>query len=394
MCQLTLLCFHDDFDMNTPEVKKDIRNFLYITSVINSEDHPDGHGVNFVSAKSKRNFTLQSALNGITGDIVRKMDTKNLDLTSPLIFHTRKASTVYSKKPILEENAHPFEGDEFVLAHNGTFTGKHIVAEKDDKIIDSMVFHRELEKNWVKKGEKDGVLEVLQKTVNDFSGKMALLFRQKSTNEVFVVRNGRADLHKTPLRYKGKVVGYALNTEKFPIYLINNLGIRFSDFGFNVKEIENIEEMSLFKAGNKDLEKIDDITVYVAPVAKREHHSHRGSPHRFPAQQAVNTSGINLKWLIDEFIPVTRLSIPEVNLLFTLVGFPLPYIMNRKEFRKAEKMIKQIFNKYYRKEKGKLLDDIYTAGVTIQEFHQNYTFPYFLLSIKELEKIKEEVLSG
>jgi len=381
--------------MNIPEVKKDIRNFLYIISIINSEDHPNGHGINFVSAKSKRNFTLTSEKNGITGDIVRKMDTKNLDLLTPLIFHTRKASTKYSKEPVIVENAHPFEGDEFVLAHNGTFTGKHIVAEKDDKIIDSMIFHRELEKNWKEKGKEDGVLEVLQTTLDDFSGKMALLFRQKSTNEVFAVRNGRADLHKTSLLYKGKVVGYALNTEKFPLYLINNLGIRFSDFGFKVKEIENIEVMSLFKAGNKDLEKIGDITAYIPPVRNRTQNSHIKSPHRFPVtQQPINTSGINLKWLVEEFIPVTRLSIPEVSLLFTIMGFPLPYIINRKQFKKGEKKIKQLFNKYYRKTKGEIMDDIYKAGVTLQEFHQNYTFPYFLLSTQELEKIKKEVLGG
>lgn len=390
MCQLNLLCFHDDFDMNTPEVKKDIRNFLYITSIINSEDHPHGHGINFVSAKSKRNFTIVSEKNGITGDVVRKMDTKNLDLTSPIIFHTRKASTRYAKEPVLAENAHPFEGDEFVLAHNGTFTGKHIVANKDDKIIDSMIFHMELEKNWKKKGKEDGVLEVLQKTVNDFSGKMALLFRQKSTNEVFVVRNGRADLHKTPLRYKGKVIGYAINTEKFPIYLINNLGIRFSDFGFDVKSIENIEPMSLFKVGNKDLEKIDDITVYVAPAVAT--HVNRNNHNR--ASMPTSTSGVNLKWLVDEFMPVTRFSIPELNLLFTLVGFPLPYIKNPKDFKQAEKKIKEIFNKYYRKTKGEIMDDIYKAGVTLQEFHQNYAFPYFLLDTKELEKIKKEVMHG
>jgi len=394
MCQLTLYHLNKDFDITSDEVKKDIRNFMYITSIINSQEHPDGHGINFVSGKSNRNFTLQSEKSGISGEIVRMLDKKNLDITSPIIFHVRKASTRYSKKDNLKENAHPFEGEEFVLAHNGTFTGQPIVAEKDEDIIDSRIFHRELEKNWKEKDKEDDVTKVLQKTVNSFAGKMALIFRQKSTNEVFVIRNGRADLHKAALKYKGKVVGYALNTELSPMMRINNLGIRFSDFAFDLKEApKQIETMTLFKVGNDDLEKVGNIYEYIAPIRNVGHHK-RGNVVNSQNHVVNNTSGINLNWLVKEFMPATRLSIPEVNFLFTMVGCPLPYITSSEEYDLAEKKLKVLFQTHYRKAKRLLMDDIYLQGVTLQEFHQNYSFPYFILTVKELKAIKQEVLNG
>lgn len=396
MCQLTLYSFNKDFDMNTDEVRKDIRNLLYITSVINSQNHPDGHGVNFVSAKSGRNFVIKSERSGLSGEVVRAMDKKNLDLTSPIIFHVRKASTRYAKEPNHEANTHPFEGEEFILAHNGTFSGEHITENKDKTIIDSRIFHRELEKNWKEKGEKDKLLDVLQKTYEDFSGKMALLFRQKSTGDVFVVKNDRAELHKTALKYKGKVVGFVLNTEVFSMYNTNNLSQRFTDFTFDLKVApKEIEDLTLYKVGEGDLEQVGRIHEYISKITPSTVKSSKNSSKGVPISGSVtNTSGLDLSWLIKQFIPVTNLSIPEVNLLFTIAGFPLPYINSRKQYLKAEKKIKAMFNSYYRKAKKEIIEEIYDAGVTLQEFHQKYAFPYFILSVKELKEIKKEVMHG
>ena len=113
MCQLTLFNFFDDFDLNDEEVKKDLLNLLYTTSVINAQDHRDGHGLNVFSKRSKKNITIRSEKTGMLGTVIKQLEGKKVSLTSPIIFHVRKASVRYIKDENLVENAHPFEGENF-----------------------------------------------------------------------------------------------------------------------------------------------------------------------------------------------------------------------------------------------------------------------------------------
>jgi len=396
MCQLTLFNFHKDFNINDPEIKSQLHHLLYITSVVNAREHGDGHGLSVFSKRSKKDIVLKSKKTGIIGNVIEELESKKISLTSPILFHVRKASATYKKEELLDENAHPFEGDNFVLAHNGTFSGELITAEKDKSIIDSRIFHKELEKNWAEKEADEDMIKVLQKTIDDFTGKMALIFRNKTDGEYYVVRNSRADLHKVDIKFKGEVVGYLINTEKFPIFNINNLAYRFTDFTFELKEEPKlIEVMSLFKVGEKDLEKVGNMsytstTTYPNNVARN-----RGQRNRAGYDATIhNSSGVDLSWVVKEFLPATKLSIPELNLLFTTMGFPLPYMKNAKEYKKAEKELKALFTKHYRKEKRKVLEEILTFGITPQEFHTTYAFPYFILETRELKKIKREVMNG
>lgn len=393
MCQLTLYNFHEDFDINDKEVKKALINLLYITSVENAREHGDGHGVAVFNTKTKKDVVIKTKRNGITGDAIVQLDKLNIPLGNQIIFHVRKASVKYKADDLLDANAHPFEGENFILAHNGTLTGKHITAETSKTKIDSAIFHEQLEKNWTEAEKDDTMLSVLQKTYDDFAGKMALLFKHKKTGKVYAVRNTRADLHKTDIFYKGKVVGYVINTEEMPFYLINNLAIRFSGFTFDLSEDpKNIETLALFEVQDKDLLKLGDIKNTVTTHTTTTHNRNYAARER--RKSGVTSAGIKLDWLVNDFIDTTRLSIPEVNLLFTLYGYPLPYIKNKEDYERGEKKIKELFGKHYRKEKKLIVEEIMKAGVSLQEFHQTFQFPYFILSTKELTAIKEEIVNG
>jgi len=394
MCQLTLYNFHEDFNINDKDVRKALINLLYITSVENAREHGDGHGIAVFDTNSKKDVIIKTKKNGITGDAIVQLDKLNIPLGNQIIFHVRKASVKYKTDELLDANSHPFEGKNFILAHNGTFTGKHITAESNKTKIDSAVFHEELEKNWIEKSDDDTMLSILQKTYDDFSGKMALLFKHKETGKVYVVRNSRADLHKTDILYKGKVVGYIINTEELPMYLINNLSIRFSGFTFDLqKDPKNIETLALFEIQDKDIFKLGDIKNTVTTV-NTSHNQRATYPSRGRGASKIKTSGIDLDWIVNDFIDTTMLSLPEVNLLFTLYGNPLGYMKSKKQYQKAEKKIKTLFNEYYRKEKKNIIEEIIDAGVSLQEFHSTFQFPYFILSIKELKGIKKEIVNG
>lgn len=395
MCQLTLLNFHEDFDLNDPEIKKQFYDLMYFISVVNAREHPDGHGLYVFDSKSGKDIIIKTKENGILGTVVEELEKKKLTLSSPILFHVRKASAVYKKETLLDENAHPFEGENFILAHNGTFSGEHVTAEKDNSFIDSRIFHRELEKNWKEKDKKDSFTKVLQKTIDDFSGKMALMIRKKDTKEFFVLRNSRADLHKTSIKYKGEVVGYIINTEEAPMYSINNLAYRFTDFTFDfLKSPENIKDMVLFKVGDKDLVKVDDIKYTAATTTYYGAKDYPKTRTKHTSNVNSGTSGVDVSWLIKDFIPATKLSLAEVNLLFSVYGFPIPYIKTGKEYRKAENKVKKLFNEHYRKEKRKIIEELFDFGVTLQDFHESYAFPYFILTEQELKKIKKEVIHG
>lgn len=393
MCQLTLYKFHEDFDINKEEIKKDFLNLLYLTSVVNARDHGHGHGLTLYDKKSKRHLVIKSKKSGIVGTAVENLQLEEVVIGSHVAFHVRKVSAKYSKDEILKENAHPFEGENFILMHNGTVGGKHVTAEKNKTIIDSRIFHRELEKNWKEKKEKEGIPEVIQKTINDFSGKMAYIIVQKSTGKVFVLRNKRADLHKFPILYKKKVVGYGINTELYPIYSINNLAYRFTNFTFDLaKEAPKmIEDSVIFEAKEKDLETVSKFSMYETNYGYT-YTTRNSRNHTRKALKSI--SEVDLSWIIEDFLYATKLSVPELNLLSTIFGIPIPYIKNTDQFVLLEDKLKDFFQRYFRKQKRIVMDEIVKEGVTIEDFHKYYSFPYFILSTKELEQIKQEIVNG
>lgn len=404
MCQLSLLNFHEDFDLTDPEIKDELHNLLWILSIVNAQDHRDGHGITFYDKKSKKNVLLKTEKTGTIGTIVEQLDSKDVELTSPIIFHVRAASSKYKKDDVIKEKAHPFEGDNFILAHNGTFRGKHVTANKDDDLIDSQIFHRELEKRWKNKEQKETIEDVLQDVLDDFSGKFALLFKNKNSNKSYVIRGYSADLHKVEIKYKDKVVGYFINTEKDPIYIINNMSYRFLNFTFDLKESpETLDRYKLFEVGEKDLLEVGKINYFANTAVTvynnaRQYNRGRKSATRTRSKvkkgDLEDINGLDLDWLINDFMSATKLSIPEVNLIFTLLGFPIPYIQNKAQYINVENKLKRLFNKHYRKEKREIITDIVKSGVTIQEFHELYTFPYFILETEELNNIKKDLING
>lgn len=115
---------------------------------------------------------------------------------SPVIAHVRAASKGIV---ISEENAHPFEGERFILAHNGrlyhsgekveyTTTGNTGVSS------DSLDFLTELEKQAVEHPDKD-FLGIANEAMKKFMGKFAFLIFDKSDSTYYICRGSTAPLH-------------------------------------------------------------------------------------------------------------------------------------------------------------------------------------------------------
>lgn len=168
----------------------------------------------------KSEFSAESILD--MGRVLREIITD----TKPVLAHVRAASPGIVVK---KENAHPFEGTRFILAHNGRLWGKseevtRVQANQADTSIgsDSEKFLQKLEELSVEFPEYSAPM-LVNKAMENFKGKFAFLIYDKVTNKFFAVRGKTADLHYSMV-YEGfppekdkpnecKLVGYLVMTK-------------------------------------------------------------------------------------------------------------------------------------------------------------------------------------
>lgn len=100
---------------------------------------------------------------------------------------------------VTRDNAHPFEGDRFVLAHNGTLWGideTPLATVVQSRESDSLVYLKALEAEGVS-SPKANVAELLTSAMKKFKGKFAFMLYDKRDKRYYCARGKTANLYIT-----------------------------------------------------------------------------------------------------------------------------------------------------------------------------------------------------
>jgi len=190
MCQLTYI-FSSDLNL--------LKLAFHIIPTVNSlTDHQDGYGV-YHNGKLYKTASQASRICFKNAGFI--FDTKK-----PVLIHVRKASTFY-RHLIKDQYSHPFESENFILAHNGTLSRKDFKREYD--LIDSQLFLKTLEEKYVK--VKD-FCTAIKEAMDEYKGKFAFLIFEKNTGNYYAVVGKTANLHMLKLTDGKYNYGYILNT--------------------------------------------------------------------------------------------------------------------------------------------------------------------------------------
>jgi predicted glutamine amidotransferase len=201
MCQLTFI--------NTKLAFLN-RLFLYNQWMIDTDTtNHDGCGV----------YTDRIFKSGLSAQIINNFDvcipswirgTNN----DPVIAHVRFATPTQGKKVVDDANAHPFETDKLVLAHNGVLDFKDAKNYDNHKgiNIDSLIFLRELDARY----NGNNFYDAIKETMALFQGTFAFLIYSKLEGKYFIARGWTKKLHYSFITYKYKGVdkkGLVANTD-------------------------------------------------------------------------------------------------------------------------------------------------------------------------------------
>jgi len=183
---------------------------------------------------------------------------------NPIIQHVRKVS--HGK--ITDENAHPFEFDYFVAAHNGTLKGGFIKENKEEQRTDSEQFF-DYANNLIKNNPGLSVLEAFKLTYNKIEGgKFAFLVYDKRLDKYFVIR-GKAPLHYSLIYKEKDIIGVIVNTEKNS--LLMNLYLLRAEFGISFTEPKLLEENTIYSLDEENINLVEEkeIKIVQKDVVKR-----------------------------------------------------------------------------------------------------------------------------
>lgn len=197
MCELTFVNLKD-VTLN--------KLYLFTQMNINSEGvHKDGFGI-YSSDIYKNEGCFSSIVNPALAINNLVKDNK------PVMGHCRHATRIYNKPLVIDvNNAHPFETDKLILAHNGMleFRDNKNYDEYKDITVDSQIFLLELDKVYTGKN----IVKALQETMKKFYGVFCFLIYSKLEKRWFAVRGDKRVLHYTFILEDNKKIGYVVNTD-------------------------------------------------------------------------------------------------------------------------------------------------------------------------------------
>ena len=392
MCQLTFI------NTNNEEFNK---RFLVTQCLMNTVNtHRDGWGFfveEFGIFKTRLHPWETSNLGSIIGE---KIKTAN-----PILAHVRLASLINNKREIIDENSHPFETKDFIVAHNGRFDGEVISKEEYKDKIDSEIFAITLQKTYDKFPKMKAHKLIKETYDTHFSGKFALLIYFKPTKRFYVAVGRTADLHKIDIfegenAKKNKKIGFIINTDKADLQKSFKFTSKMfqieGKFNFFISEVEELKDNTVYIVNTTYLREVGSIvetiktttTAYDSDYYKNQHHheTRRGFPPNThtPATTAFVKSEVDfLIKLHDDF----GLSAAEIDTLFLeITGFS-PISAEKEQFKLFEELT-QPFLLYYSKNKKdiwtKLTDNVVNPIEAYNGFELQ--FPYFLNEIKTLEE--------
>ena len=214
MCQLTLVNLND-VELN----KLFLSTALQINSSVGNRD-----GTGFMVINEPKPKRLETVL-WKTKESAESIEDLGIEIRNtvstkyPIMAHVRAASRGIA---VTNDNVHPFEGDRFYLAHNGTLYGKDEIiswAGNDDVGLesDSLTFLKSLEAE-AKANKKTSIVELLNSVMGNYKGKFAFLIYDTFYDTHYVIRGSTADLHiANVLVVSGEeieCVGFVVNTKK------------------------------------------------------------------------------------------------------------------------------------------------------------------------------------
>jgi predicted glutamine amidotransferase len=247
MCELTFI--------NTTN-KEFNKLFLLNSLVTNSGHHTDGAGF-FIPKEG----VMKTHITGRYITNLGKLINDYITTSEPIIGHVRLASTIAGKtKTVTDDQAHPFESENYIFAHNGTLTlkdSKDQYSPKWDKMIDSQVFLEKLEEN-----HSEDFVESINKTMNLFTGKFAFLIYEKQTRNFYIIRGKTAKLHQSFIKLDGKDIGYVINTEMGDLFITLNLVRNSYALNGRLMEFSEIKELpieKIFLAEKDNIKEVGDI---------------------------------------------------------------------------------------------------------------------------------------
>jgi len=227
------------------------RTFLLaVTTLSARENNNDGVGI---YSSSWGLFKTEIAANCITN--YGKILSQHSEKSEMVMAHTRAASPGIV---VNVENTHPFEGERFVLGHNGRLWKKEDVVtyqaqnSTDGISSDSKEFLTALEK-YAKENPSLDFKQLLTDVMSNHKGKFALLIYDKRDKLYYAARGKLASLFKLNFMNsdtkKAKSIGYAITTGKDELYDAGILAcniIQLQGEKIVVGEIEELATESIF----------------------------------------------------------------------------------------------------------------------------------------------------
>ena len=184
----------------------------YLLAVTGSGKQRDGVGFICDNNSYWKSKLSADSINNL-GTIIRT----NIKDDSPISAHIRNATFGI---PIEDKNAHPFMGDNFLLMHNGTLLRKEDDEAKKEKDSDSEDFLNQLELEHKISKNKTDFVTIFNNAMEHFTGKFALIIRDRRNTLTYIVRGKTAELYISNIettnkeKNRTKEVGYIIDTSK------------------------------------------------------------------------------------------------------------------------------------------------------------------------------------
>jgi len=395
MCQLTFI------NSNDKELNKSILINQFLVNTVTS--HRDGYGF-----FHKETGLFKTGLHPWETSNLGELISDRIKNSEPILAHVRLATVTNNVKEISNENSHPFETKDFVVAHNGSFEGDILSEERFKDKIDSEIFTILLQETYEKNPKWSIVKLVNEAYSENLTGKFAFLIYFKPVDKFYIIRGKTATLFKSDISEynpdkKSKKVGFIVNTEKVDlerafIFANKNNQLKTGNY-FKIEEPEALKSETIFQVNHAGIREIGSIEqknkVTTTPTYAQTQRDSFTWNSRSYVPYNKSTANSNLKSDEDfllELYDVYGLTIPEIDLLFLeIVG--LPIIASTKEEFKIFEEIVESYLEEHTKHKGDLWKHLTERTFDPLEMYDHFglQFPYFLNEVSTLNNrwIKE-----
>jgi len=257
MCQL-IFC-----NMNNRDF---LRKYTLFQAIIDSNGrHDDGYGHYYSGGNVLKTKLAAKSISNL-GDLLSDIN------KTKVMAHCRDASFGV---PVEDKYSHPFESDNFILAHNGALTVKSGVILENSSLSDSENFLNVLDKCY-EKDKKNNVPKAISNAMKNFNGTFAFLIYEKKTKLFYAVRG------KTKTLFTSEIVidntkGYVINTEKDSLDQCTNIVKKLMELdkvNITITESKVLQAERIYLLGDtiKEVGKISETEapVYIAWRDNRE----------------------------------------------------------------------------------------------------------------------------